>query len=142
MPRYQGRPGPNQLARRRDGKAGGDQGAAGTVAAAGVVVQLDRELQPPDEAAAEGERPRSSPNTCTSRRWARARSTRWVVVEIAPLRESVARSSGGDEHDVDRADPTVGPGQPPQHVGVRAPTEAVRAEGEQVDPARSVSTYE
>ena len=52
-PRCRATPGPTPVRRRRDGKAGDDQRAAGTAAAIGPVVQLDRELQSTGEAAAE-----------------------------------------------------------------------------------------
>ncbi len=56
----------------------------------------------------------------------------WVVIEIVALGKWIAGPGGGHEHDVERTDPAIGPGQPPQHVGVRAAAEAVRPEGEQV----------
>ena len=85
----------------RRGKTGTDQGTTGATVAIGVVVQLDGELQPTGETAAEGEQPAVVTEHAHIPTVGAGALDAWVVFEVAPFDGTLTGSCSGDQHRVE-----------------------------------------
>ena len=79
----------------RRGKARTDQGTTGTIVASGVVVQLDGELQPTGETAAEGEQSAVIAEHAHITTVGAGALDAWVVFEVAPFDGTVTGPCSG-----------------------------------------------